>query len=142
MRRIDIVYALITSPDKQRVLMVQNRDNRNTWTLPGGTVEPGETLVQALRREVREEAGIEIDIHGVMAVNEVVFPDKEEHFVLLTFRAEMTGGREVTMMPDEISAVSWIELERADVLMPYYENGLSGLVGAGHEVPYCDEGTG
>ncbi|RCX23565.1 8-oxo-dGTP diphosphatase [Fontibacillus phaseoli] len=142
MKRIDIVYALITSPDKRRVLMVQNRDNRNTWTLPGGTVEPGETLVQALRREVKEEAGIEIEVHGVMAVNEVVFSEKEEHFVLLTFRAEMTGGREVTMMPDEISAVSWIELERADGLMPYYEAGLSGLVTAGQEVPYCDEGKG
>lgn len=142
MKRIDIVYALITSPDKSRVLMVKNRDKdkRDKWTLPGGTVEAGETLVQALIREAKEEAGVDIDVHGVAAVNEVIFADRQEHFVLLTFRAEITGGKEATQTPDEISAVEWIETERADHLMPYYKEGITGLVRSGLEVPYVDEG--
>ncbi len=142
MKRIDIVYALITSPDKKSVLMVQNRDNRDTWTLPGGTVETRETLVQALTREVKEEAGVDIEVFGVLAVNEVIIHEREEHFILLTFRAEITGGREETLMPDEISQVSWVDLDRADELMPYYEEGISGLVRRVSEVPYFDEGKG
>lgn len=142
MKRIDIVYALIVSPDKKQVLMVRNSDNRDTWTLPGGTVEPRETLVRALIREVKEEAGVDIEVFGVMAVNEVVFPEREEHFVLFTFRAEITGGREETMMPDEIAEVSWVDLDQADRLMPYYKNGISGLVRGEREIPYVDEGEG
>lgn len=140
MKRIDIVYALIVSPDNQKVLMVQNLDNRDTWTLPGGTVEPGETLETALIREVREEAGIEIAVRGVAAVNEVIFSEKQEHYLLLTFRADRLGGTEKTNVPTEISAVSWIDVDLADSLMPYYEAGISGLVRSGEEVPYCDEG--
>ncbi|WP_334071226.1 NUDIX hydrolase [Paenibacillus sp. A14] len=140
MKRIDIVYALIVSPDNQKVLMVQNLDNRDTWTLPGGTVEPGETLETALIREVREEAGVDIAVRGVAAVNEVIFPEKQEHYLLLTFHADHLGGKEETNVPSEISAVSWIDIDRADALMPYYEAGISGLVRNGDEVPYCDEG--
>ncbi|MEF2967240.1 NUDIX hydrolase [Paenibacillus sp. M1] len=140
MKRIDIVYALIVNSDKTKVLMVQNRDNLDTWTLPGGTVEEGETLTEALIREVKEEAGVDIAVYGVLAVNEMVVPDRGEHYVLLTFRAEITGGREATNIPEEISAVSWVELAQGDRLMPYYEDGISGLVKRGQEIPYLDEG--
>lgn len=140
MKRIDIVYAFIVNEDKTRVMMVQNRNNEQNWTLPGGTVELGETLEQALIREVKEEAGVDIAVYGVLAVNEVIFEEREEHYLLLTFRAEIVGGREQTLVPDEISAVSWIELERADLLMPFYEEGLSSIVRRDQEVPYFDEG--
>lgn len=52
MRRIDVVYALIYNENKRKALMVNNVGY--SWTLPGGAVEEGETLEQAVIREVKK----------------------------------------------------------------------------------------
>ena len=63
MRREILVAAAILLDSRGRVLLVGNdwgRRGRVRYTLPGGTVEPGETAVEALVREVREETGLRV----------------------------------------------------------------------------------
>lgn len=50
------------------VLLVRQRTGLKLWTLPGGKVKRGESLVQALRREVREETGIRIEVGSLLGV--------------------------------------------------------------------------
>ncbi|WP_274650111.1 NUDIX hydrolase [Paenibacillus humicola] len=53
------VHAVITNPDAHILLLKRTYGNKG-WSLPGGGVDPGETIHQALRRECREELGLEI----------------------------------------------------------------------------------
>jgi len=139
MRRINIVYSLITDSSKSKILMVKNGDN-GSWTLPGGLVEDEESLEAAAIREAKEETGLDIKVFGVVAVNEAILEKQGEHAVFITFRAEITGGNQEIVRPDEINDIQWIGVEYADQLMPYYLEGLRGIIRKDVEVTYYNEG--
>ena len=67
------------------------------WSLPGGAVELGETLEEAVTREVEEEVRIRVDVVEVVAVLDRIFLDKERnvqfHYVLMDFLCTRRTGR-------------------------------------------------
>ena len=67
------------------------------WSLPGGAVEPGETLEEAVVREVKEEIGLEVEVVELVAVLDRIFLDPEGevqfHYVLMDFLCRRKGGR-------------------------------------------------
>jgi 8-oxo-dGTP diphosphatase len=84
--------------DGDRVLLVRrgHAPLKGHWSLPGGSVETGETLEQAVAREVLEETGIEIEVGPIVEVLDRISRDQdgrvEHHFVLIDFVARPTGG--------------------------------------------------
>ncbi|MBD2870597.1 NUDIX hydrolase [Paenibacillus sp. IB182493] len=138
MRRVDVAYVLITNDERDRVLMVRNGGSM-VWSLPGGAVEPNESLDAAAIREAKEETGLDIEVGGICAVNECVFEGLGEHAVFFTFKAKIAGGEIEISRPDEIVDVKWVPLEEADRLMPYHKDGVQALIGK-PDVPYHDQG--
>jgi ADP-ribose pyrophosphatase YjhB (NUDIX family) len=94
------------------VLIVQRATGaaQGFYTLPGGVVEAGETLIEAVKRETREETGLEIEPVAIAGHREMVMRDSEKrvkrHFVILAFAARWLSG-EPALSP-ELSDARWL----------------------------------
>lgn len=104
------VGAIVTDADGRTLLVME--DGR--WLAPGGGVEPGESHAAALRREVREETGVEIVVGVPVAVTEVTFErgDQETGFYFAHYTATPSDAT-LTIDPgvegESIEAVRWAE---------------------------------
>lgn len=78
----------IVIEDDQILLLNQDTEGDRAWSLPGGKVEPGETIEEALRREVQEETGLEVHVGDLLYVCDVV----KARVVHLTFEYRRVGG--------------------------------------------------
>ncbi|HTM52296.1 MAG TPA: NUDIX hydrolase [Bryobacteraceae bacterium] len=99
-----------------RVLLVKRGREplKGFWSLPGGVLEVGETLVEGLRREMREETGLEIETLSVVEIFERIMRDAsgaaEYHYVLIDYLCRVTGG--TLEAGDDVSEACWVERER------------------------------
>ena len=98
------VAALVTN-DEGKILLV-NSPWRG-WEYPGGLIEPGESFEAALKREILEESGVEIEITGFVGICKNVARD----IVNIDFTARYTGGELTTS--EESTEVGWFAPEKA-----------------------------
>jgi 8-oxo-dGTP pyrophosphatase MutT (NUDIX family) len=115
------VSAVILTPEG---LLLQRRSDNGLWGLPGGSVEPGESVVEALVRDVREETGLEVQptrlvgVYSAPALGQVVtYPDGNViHYVSSSFECRIVGG--VLECGEESLELVWFDPRRlpADVV--------------------------
>ena len=101
-----------------KVLIAQRgkQPGYGTWTIPGGAVKVGESLRDAVAREVKEECGIEVAVGEVAEVFERLIHDDEGrirfHYVIIDFVAEHVKG---DLAPgSDCLAARWVPLEELD----------------------------
>jgi ADP-ribose pyrophosphatase YjhB (NUDIX family) len=91
--------------DRQGQILLERRSDNGMWGLPGGGIEPGETVTDAALREVKEESGLVVSITGLLGVYSsvtegrmVVYPDNGDrrHLVDVVVLADILSGTPTT----------------------------------------------
>jgi 8-oxo-dGTP diphosphatase len=106
--------------DRGRVLLVRRggQPSSGRWSLPGGLVELGETTADAVRREIREECGIDITVAGLAGVVDRVTRDAEGrvryHYVLVDYLA--FTDTDAVVAGTDAAECRWVEIERVSQL--------------------------
>jgi len=111
--------ATIFDAERRRILLTRRNDN-GLWCLPGGRVEPGESVAEACAREVWEETGLEVRVGRLIGVYSdphllVHYADGHRcHIVALNFEAEPIDG--TLRLSDETTAYGYFTPEEMESL--------------------------
>jgi len=101
--------------DKDKLLLIKRayEPSSGLWSIPGGLLEVGEELEEAVAREIEEETGIKVEVKELLGVFNFVIRDEagkvKYHYVLIDFLAKPVGGK---LRPSrETLDVRWVSLK-------------------------------
>src|SRR6266705_547521 len=103
------VGALIVN-NGGKILLAKSHKWFDRYTLPGGHIEVGETMVDAVKREVKEEVGLDVDAVDMLLIQEAIFaPEfyKRKHFIFIDFYCK-SKDEQVELDQKEIQDYVWL----------------------------------
>jgi 8-oxo-dGTP diphosphatase len=112
-KHIVAVSALVQN-DQGETLLLKTHYRNDTWEMPGGQVEEGEPLEEAVRREVFEETGIEIEPIGVTGV----YYNTSMQVLSIVYKATYIKGT-ITIQPEEIQEARFIHIDDHNITRPH-----------------------
>ncbi len=108
---IGVGVGAILVDDQGRLFLSQRgplaRNERGLWEFPGGSVEYGERLADALRREMREEYGIDIEVGALLDVADHILPEEGQHWVSPTYICRIVSGEPAICEPGKSAQIGW-----------------------------------
>ena len=121
--------------DKGKILVVEHShpDRPPFWCFPGGHVEENETLVEAVKRELKEETHLDVDVGQIVFVQEFF----KEHLIELFFECSILDGEaKLGIDPDNpgmpiLTKIKWVE-PRELLELPVYPQALSRILFENH----------
>lgn len=111
--RFEIAACFLERDDGQLLFLhrLDNKSQGNTWGIPGGKVDKGETTLQAVVREIKEETGIALSPDAVKPIQSVYITNTVRNrvsYVYHMFRTKYTGTRAVAINPEEHKGYTWV----------------------------------
>ncbi len=112
---IGVGVGAILVDDLGRVFLARRgplaKNERGLWEFPGGSVEFGEKLADALQREMREEYGITIEVGDLLDVADHILPEEGQHWVSPTYICRIISGEPSILEPGKCSEIGWFSKE-------------------------------
>jgi mutator protein MutT len=112
---IGVAVGAMMFNDKGELFITKRSQNckneRGHWEIPGGSVQFGETLEDAVKREVKEEYGVDVEIVKQYPASDHIIPADKQHWAPTTFIVTIKSGQTPTIMePDKCDAIGWFPL--------------------------------
>jgi len=110
--RVTVAVGAVIVQNASLLLVERAKDpGAGRWAVPGGRVEPGETLAEAVVREVREEAGLTVEVGDIAWAGDSIGPGDPPawHFAIVDFWATPTGGTVVA--GGDAARAEWVPVE-------------------------------
>lgn len=101
---------------KGQLLLVKGFKWPDLWHVPGGKVKWGESYQETLKREVKEEVGVEVEKIKLFNFLEAIFPPqfhKKSHFLFIECECYIKPGEKIKLDQRELSQYKWFNLEQA-----------------------------
>lgn len=120
------VGGVVVQDGQALIVKRAHEPRKGEWSLPGGIVELGETLVEAVRRELKEETGLDVEVGEVVEVFDRVHRAGDRiqyHFVIVDYLCRPTGG--TLCAADDAEDVAWVA---ADAIEQYGVNEFAARV--------------
>lgn len=133
------IGALIFNEAREILLVERGREPlRGMWSLPGGVLETGETLVEGITREVLEETGLVVEPVRIVEIFERIIRDgegkPEYHYVLVDYICKVTRGE--LAAADDVSAVRWVS--KQDLNSVRLTEGTLGVIEKAYSILLCN----
>jgi 8-oxo-dGTP diphosphatase len=110
------VGAVVVRDGKALIIKRAHEPRRGEWSLPGGLLELGESLQDAVRREIKEEAGLDIAVGPIIETFDRVHRDDQGkiryHFVIVDFVCSAADGEAVP--GSDADGVAWVRADEID----------------------------
>lgn len=112
------IGAVIINSDGKMLLAKRGKkakNERGKWEFPGGSVEFGDTMEQTIKREIKEELGVEIETLKHLSPVDHIIHDENQHWVTSAFLSKIVKGKPKIMEPEKCEKIDWFsftELEK------------------------------
>jgi mutator protein MutT len=108
---IGVGVGAIIIDEEGRVFLARRgpkaKNEQGLWEFPGGSVEFGETLAEALQREMYEEYGIKVSVGELVDVVDHILPEEHQHWVSPTFLCQILSGEPYIREPEKCTEIGW-----------------------------------
>jgi ADP-ribose pyrophosphatase YjhB (NUDIX family) len=106
--------AFIVNEKNEVLLMKRGKKSKNNvgcWSLPGGAVEFNEHFHDAVKREIFEELGLEIEVLKLLVLADDILPEQGQHWVTPQFLCRIVGGTLRNKEPEKCDEIGWFSVD-------------------------------
>jgi len=136
---IGLGVGAIIQNDEGEILLLKRKNiehSRTTvdmWSTPGGEVDFGENVEDAVKREIKEEIGVDVNIVKFIGYNDQILENKTVHWHLLEFLCKIANGSPHIVETDKFEELKWFKINEipketgiSHVIKPLYTLGMIG----------------
>lgn len=105
--------AFIINDKGELLLQLRNKaPEKEYWSIPGGRVELFETFEEAVKREVKEETGVEVEIISLLGICDHIIKNEERHWVSPSYLCKIVEGEPQILEPTKHLDIKWFSLDK------------------------------
>ena len=102
--------ALIINDRNETLLVKRASKSQNEagfWSKPGGTVEFSENVEETVKREIKEEVGVNIELIRFLGFTNHIIKSENQHWIALNYLAKVVEGEPKNLEPEKIEEIKW-----------------------------------